>query len=193
MSNRNINWVKSSFQGSSTAQINYSWKASNTSAGKIKSTQKCGILPIISLQSTFDSTTTSTMLDLLNDPRPRKHGERGVIGGLMALSFIGSLRFKKSKSQWWLELSMKKRGFSQLMMHQTNQQVWVWVLDGDYIKHWYVYDDWFQIERFEPVALHGEEVWLDSDWLHQLPELLDRTYECKGHKRIAFYLKKGAN
>ena len=40
-------WVKSSFQGSSTAQINYSWKASNTSAGKIQSTQKCNICPLI--------------------------------------------------------------------------------------------------------------------------------------------------
>ena len=86
----------------------------------------------------------------------------------------------------------EKRGFSQLMMHKINHQVWVWILDDDDddVEHWDVDVDWFQIERLEPVAVHGEEVWVDSDRLHQLPELLDRTYERKGHRRITFYLKK---
>ena len=70
------------------------------------------------------------MFDLLTNPRPRKHGERGVIGGLMALSFIGSLRLKSQNLSVDLRV-VNEKGRILTIHDASDQSTNLSVLDDD--------------------------------------------------------------
>ena len=69
------------------------------------------------------------------------------------------------------------RGMNEFLKHRESGQILDYGFADPSISN-------LQIERFQRVIVHPEEVWLDSHRLHQLPKLLGCPHECEGCRSI---------